>query len=168
MMTSGPEASRQTELLYINHHNWLYHWLFRKTGNSSDAADLAHDTFFSLISTRPQVFIEEPRAYLTTIAKRLLISRYRRAALETAYLDALALLPQGQHPSPEDTYLILETLHEINAMLDALPEKVRETFLLSQMEGLKYTEIAQKMNLSLITVKRYMQQAFLQCLVCIA
>jgi RNA polymerase sigma-70 factor (ECF subfamily) len=60
--------------------------------------------------------------------------------------------------------LILETLHEIDAMLDSLPALVRRAFLLSQLAGMKYEDIAEQLGVSLITVKRYMKQAFLQCL----
>jgi RNA polymerase sigma-70 factor (ECF subfamily) len=49
-------------------------------------------------------------------------------------------------------------------MLDALPPLVKRTFLLSQISGLKYDDIAEQLGVSLITVKRYMKQAFVQCL----
>ena len=59
---------------------------------------------------------------------------------------------------------MLETLHEIDAMLDALPPLVKRAFLLSQLNGLKYQDIAEQLGVSLITVKRYMKQALVQCL----
>jgi len=60
--------------------------------------------------------------------------------------------------------MVLETLHEIDAMLDALPPLVKRAFLLSQINGLKYDDIAKQLDVSLITVKRYMKQAFLHCM----
>ena len=160
--------TQQVEHLYCNHHSWLQGWLRKKLGNPFDAADIAQDTFIRVLAGRQKVRVQEPRAYLTTIAKGLVIDRYQRQALEQAYLATLVLLPVVQHPSAEERYLILETLHEIDAMLDALPAQVRQVFLLSQIEGLKYEEIAEQMGIALITVKRYMKQAFLQCLTCIA
>ena len=68
---------------------------------------------------------------------------------------------------PERQLIILQTLHEIDAMLDALPAPVRRAFLLSQIEGLTYEAIAREIGVSLITVKRYMARAFRQCLDCI-
>jgi RNA polymerase sigma-70 factor (ECF subfamily) len=64
--------------------------------------------------------------------------------------------------------MVLETLHEIDAMLDALPPLVKRAFLLSQISGLKYDDIAEQLDVSLITVKRYMKQAFVQCLLLVA
>ena len=55
---------------------------------------------------------------------------------------AIALRPEAQAPSCEEQYLILETLRQVDAMLDALPSVVRRTFLLSQLDGLTYDAIA--------------------------
>lgn len=151
--------------LYSDHHGWLYGWLRRKLGDASQAADLAQDTFVRILAGRATTPIVEPRAYLTTIAKGLLVNWYRRQALEHAWLDALSHLPEPEVPSPEQRLIILETLQEIDAMLDTLPAGVKRAFLLSQLEGLKYDEIAQTLGVSLITVKRYMKQAFRHCLV---
>jgi RNA polymerase sigma-70 factor (ECF subfamily) len=150
--------------LYCEHHGWLQRWLGFKLGNASDAADLAHDTFIRLIARSDLDTVREPRAMLTTVAKGLLVNRFQRQALERAYLAALAALPELVAPSPEQRLLILETLHQIDAMLDALPPRVRQAFLLSQLDGMAYADIALQLGVSVITVKRYMKQAFLQCL----
>jgi RNA polymerase sigma factor (sigma-70 family) len=150
--------------LYTDHHFWLQRWLSVKLGNAHDAADLAQDTFTRILGRNDLATLNEPRAFLTTVAKGVLINWYQRQALERAYLDALAALPEPTAISPEQRMLILETLHEIDAMLDALPPKVKQAFLLAQLDGLAYADIAQQLNLSVITIKRYMKQAFLQCL----
>lgn len=142
----------------------MQRWLGFKLGNASDAADLAHDTFLRLLGRSDIDTLREPRALLTTVAKGLLVNRFQRQALERAYLEALAALPAPLAISPEQRLLILETLHDIDAMLDALPPRVRHAFLLAQLDGLGYAEIAVRLGVSLITVKRYMKQAFLQCL----
>lgn len=151
------------EELYSVHHGWLYARLRRRLGNAMDAADLAQDTFARILASKVTVF-NEPRAYLTCVAGGLLANWCKRKSLERAYLAALEQLPAPQAPSPEVRYLILETLHEIDAMLDTLPPLVRRAFLLSQLAGMKYEDIAGQLGVSLITVKRYMKQAFLQCL----
>ncbi|MGH8816290.1 MAG: sigma factor, partial [Achromobacter pestifer] len=61
------------QLLYRTHHGWLHNWLRAKLGNTFDAADLAQDTFVRVLRHRHELeALREPRAYLTTIAKRLL------------------------------------------------------------------------------------------------
>ena len=106
----------------------------------------------------------EPRALLTHIAKGLVIDRWRRQDIERAYLETIAHLPAAEVPSPETRLLILETLMRIEALLRELPAITRETFLLSQIEGLTYHQIAARLNVSLITVKRHMRTAFIACL----
>lgn len=154
---------RTIETLYSDHHGWLYRMLHRKLGNALDAADLMQDTFTRILASNVSV-IEEPRAYLNCVARGILANWCQRKSLERAYLTALEQLPEAEAPSPERRFLILETLHEIDAMLDTLPPLVKRAFLLSQIEGLKYDDIAEQLGVSLITIKRYMKQAFLQCL----
>lgn len=109
-------------------------------------------------------FGNEPRALLTHIAKGLVIDRWRRQEVERAYLEAIAHLPQPEVPSPETRWLILETLYRIDAMLRDMPARVRQVFLLSQLDGLTYAQIAEQLQVSLITIKRDMRTAFLACL----
>jgi len=154
---------RAIEALYSGHHGWLYATLKRKLGNAMDAADLAQDTFTRILASQVTV-IDQPRAYLSCVAKGILVNWYQRKALEGAYLDALANVPAHEAPSPEAHFMVLETLHEIDAMLDTLAPLVKRAFLLSQINGLKYDDIAEQLGVSLITVKRYMKQAFVQCL----
>jgi RNA polymerase sigma-70 factor (ECF subfamily) len=151
--------------LYCEHHGWLRGWLDRKLGNASDAADLAHDTFLRLLTRQTtQILGVEPRALLTHIAKGLMIDGWRRQDVERAYLETIAHLPEPEAPSPQDRWLILEALYRIEAMLRDMPEKTRQAFLMSQLDGMTYSQIASVLGVSLITVKRYMRDAFLACL----
>src|SRR6218665_976154 len=98
-----------------------------------------------------------PRAYLPTLAKGVVSEHWRRQALERAYIEALAL-------SPEERLQLLQTLDAIDAMLDGLPHKAREAFVLSQLEGLTYAQIAQRLAISERTVKHHMALGFEHCL----
>jgi RNA polymerase sigma-70 factor (ECF subfamily) len=166
-----PTAEQSLALLYADHHGWLRGWLQRKLGDAADAADLAQDTFLRLLCApehtpeRQSAWqLREARAYLTVVAKRLMVNLHRRRSLEAAYLEALAQLPEAAAPSPEQRLLILETLNELDALLDALPAKVRSAFLLAQLEGLGYAEIATRLAVSERSVKRYMVQAMAHCI----
>jgi len=153
--------------LYASNYSWLVNLLSKKLHCPQKAADLAQDTFISLLSGQSKqhvVDINEPRAYLTTIAQRILFNFYKRQSLERAYMEALSYLPEDFMLSVEDRLILLETLQQIDAMLDGLQESVRSAFLYSQLEGLTYAEIALKLNISQRSVKRYMALAFEQCL----
>lgn len=170
--TSPPytgNTAHAVHTLYTEHHGWLQAWLRRRLGCTHSAADLAQDTFMRVL-LRPQVLptLREPRAYLTTLAKGVVSEHWRRQALERAYLDALALVPQALALSPEERLELLQTLEEIDTMLDGLAPKAREAFVLSQLEGLTYAQIATRLGTSERTVKRYMAQGFERCLALVA
>lgn len=149
--------------LYTGHHRWLLGWLRRRTDNPELAADLAQDTFVRIMVSQRDFYLEEARALLATIARGLVIDHFRRCALEAAFLDMLAQLPPDHGPSPEARLVVLETLNEIDAMLAALPAKVRSAFLLSQLDGLGYAEIATRLGVSISSVQQYMKRAFMAC-----
>lgn len=166
-MSQLSNAVSDVATLYGDHHPWLLGWLRRKLSGSDHAADLAHDTFVRVLTAQTEqraLVLREPRAYLTTVARNLLINHVQRLSLEQAWMDAMAQLPEPMAPSPEQQLLILETLHQIDAMLNGLPPKVREAFLLSQLDGLSYAQVAQQLGVTDRTVKRYMAQAFAQCI----
>lgn len=150
-------------LLYRDHHRWLRGWLRHKLGNAEDAADLAQDAFMRVLRSRNAPEIREPRHYLATIAKGLMVDLFRRRALENEYLAALAHLPEPEWPSPEVRALAVEALMEIDSMLAGLGNRVRQVFLLSQCDGLTYKEIAAQTGLALRTVNKYMAQAMEHC-----
>ena len=175
-MHPGPDSILPTaapynpvDRLYRDHNNWLQGWLRKKLGCAANAADLAQDTFIRILaacetSRNADLDLHEPRAYLTTVATRVLSNHYRRQSLEQAYADALRLMPEAVTPSPEQQLIILETLHQIDSLLDALPHKVRAVFLAAQLDGMTYDEIARHLAIPPRSVRRYMALAYERCL----
>lgn len=164
--TPVPQAPASLlQAVYEDHHAWLCGWLRRKLANPADAADLAHDTFVRLLGKPLQQWqaLREPRAWLTTAAHGLWVDLVRRQALERAYAEALAHVPVQLHASPEDRLLLLQTLTQVDRLLDGLPPKARMAFLLSRLDGLPYAEIAQRMGLGLSSVEKYMATALRHC-----
>ncbi|EPN57248.1 ECF subfamily RNA polymerase sigma-24 factor, partial [Pseudomonas syringae pv. actinidiae ICMP 19096] len=115
MIDAATLPQQTLHALYRDHHGWLESWLRRRMGNAWDAADLSQDTFLRVLSSSQQIAdMQEPRAYLLTVGKRLLSNFYTRRSLEQAYLEALAQLPEDSVPSPEQRWLLLETLQALD------------------------------------------------------
>ncbi len=151
--------------LYRQHHRWLNDWLSRRVGCRALAADLAQDTFVRLLTRpRPLDNADTARRYLRTVAERLCIDQWRRRAVEQAWLDVLAARPEPVDLSPEDHAIIVETFCEIDDMLQRLPRKVATAFVHSQIGGLTYRQIAERMAVSERTVKSYMARAMFECM----
>lgn len=158
---AGPH--QDIHALYSNHHRWLLGWLHRKVGCWHRSADLAQDTFMRLLAREESPSILEPRAFLTTVAQRVMANQWRRDKLEQAYLEALAHQPPSLVPSVEERAILLETLQEIAELLDGLPVPVQRAFLMAQLDGLSQSEIAAALRISVTTVKRYLVRAGTQC-----
>ena len=163
----SPLPPTQLDSLYSAHRSWLAHWLQRRLGNASEAADLAQDTFARLLAgstVQPQTpALRSPKAYLATVAKHLLINHLRRHSLEQAWLAALADVPEQHAPSVEQQVEILQALQAVDAMLDGLKPKVRTVFIMAQIEGYPYAEIATQLGIGERSVKRYMAEALTEC-----
>lgn len=159
-----PAQDQQFTAIYSNHHQWLYRWLYSKLGCSYQAADLAHDTFIRLLAKEQAATeLREPRAFLTTVAKGLLVNYWRRLSVERAYLDVIASQPELTEPSVEERQIIIETLLEIDQLLDGLPAQTRSIFLLSQLDGLTYPHIAAQLSLTVNQVQKAMIKAVRCC-----
>ncbi|MDH0650076.1 sigma-70 family RNA polymerase sigma factor [Pseudomonas sp. GD03858] len=153
----------QVDLLYQAHHRWLRGWLGARVGCREHAADLAQDTFVRLLKARQVSPLKEPRAYLSSIARGLMIDQFRRRALENAYLESLASLPEQEAPSEEQRLVILDTLERLDRALHRLKPRARQAFLMAQLDGLTLTQIALRLGVSRATVERDLARALGVC-----
>ncbi|MFD3232065.1 sigma-70 family RNA polymerase sigma factor [Rahnella sp. WP5] len=153
-------------LIFSEHHNWLQKLFRRRLGNASDAADLAQDVFLRLL-IKPRNFdsLAGARAYLGAMAQGMCIDLWRRKEIERVWLETLNAQPMPVAVSAEHCAVVLETLFQVDTMLRALPVKVRTAFVMSQIRGLTYPEIAVELSVSVRMVKKYMAQAMLHCLI---
>ena len=150
--------------LYASHHRWLFGMLRKKLGCDHKAEDLTQDTFLKVLASQAAPLLQEPRAFLSTVAHGLVVNHWRRIEIERAYASALAhQLPQLA-VSPEDRALVLEALCQIDALLARLPAKASQAFLMARLEGLGYAQIAERLGVSDRMVKKYMAQAMHQLL----
>jgi RNA polymerase sigma-70 factor (ECF subfamily) len=150
--------------LYMEHSQWLTGWIRSRLGCHELAADVAQDTFVRLLK-KPKYFTNmgEARAFLSTVAKGLCVDHWRRKQIEQAWLESLMHSEEQYEPSAEHSSIMIELLCELDAMIASLPKKVANTLILSQLHGLTYREIAERLSVSERMIKRYMAQAMLRC-----
>lgn len=157
---------QQMRLLYCEHHGWLFGWLRRKLGCGHHAADVAQDTFVRILGSRDALLgMREPRAYLATTAKRLLIDEARRQLIEKAYLQELARVAASSQgaPSAQDVAQTVQALMQIEAALAGLAPKARQAFLLCYLEGCTQADAAAELGVSTKMVQKYLIQALAHC-----
>lgn len=150
--------------LYVHHHSWIFNFLRRKLGCTHEAADLTQDTFVKVMLKDNLREVIQPRAYITHIAHGVMVNHVRRKEIEKAYLDCIKHQPEFEYGSPETKAIVLETLFQIDEMLDGLSVKVKKAFLLAQLEGLSHGEIAKEMQVTVSSVRKYIAKALLHTL----
>lgn len=167
MSEATPDAPDRQAIgaLYSDHHGWLFGWLRKRLGCPQNAADVAHDTFARILASRAQLNLREPRAFLATTARRLLIDRARRSKIEQAYLEALYQAAENLEgfPSPEQIMQAVQALEQIALALRGLSDKAQQAFLLRHLDGLGHAEIATRLGVSTKMVQKYLVQALLHC-----
>lgn len=166
MSATPASLQQQVHALYSEHHGWLLGWLRKKLSCPHGAADVAQDTFVRIIASRDALFeLREPRAFLSTTAKRLLVDRARREQLERTYLAELALLAgeSASAPAPDELLMALQALEQIATALATLPLKARTAFLLHYLDEQPQAEVATQLQVSVRMVQKYLVQALLAC-----
>ena len=164
MAVTSPATAEQIDKLYLEHRCWLSTLIQRRLGCPHHTADLVHDTYLRILVSGKLPAAKDSRRYLTHIAKGLVIDVYRRRRIERAYLDYLMQQPIPVFPSPEARAQAVEALVAVSSLLHGLPYKARQAFLLHRLEGLRYHDIAQRMQVSVSSVEKYIARALQACL----
>ncbi|MCP1633565.1 sigma-70 family RNA polymerase sigma factor [Kerstersia gyiorum] len=164
-MSSSAPASSPADLndLYRDNHAWLVSLLRRRLPDAAQAQDLAHDTFERIMRADLAQVLKAPRAYLTTVARNVLLNHVRHERIARAYQESLENLPEPLAPSPEEQLLAVQALEQACAVLDGLPARTRLIFLMSQLEGMTSPEIAAELKLSVNVVKKAVAQGIKHC-----
>ena len=70
MLAADFAQQQDLHALYRSHHGWLQGWLRHKLGNASEAADLAQDTFISVLTAGAAPQIREARPFQCQIERQ--------------------------------------------------------------------------------------------------
>jgi RNA polymerase sigma-70 factor (ECF subfamily) len=132
--------------LYASHGDWLREWLRRYTRCSHRAADLVQDTFCRLLETDAEP-VRNPRSYLSTIARRILIDDIRHREVERAYFAIhAARIGDADYLTPERIVEAAQLLSAVMLLIEALPEKTRHAFMMIRFDGLRYADAASRLG----------------------
>ncbi len=155
----------------------LLGFLSRAVKDRDTAADLTQESYARVLavqqSGRP---VHDPRALLYRTARNLMIDQHRRADVRaesglTASLDdqdaGLEDLPGPLSRQPDAIVAMRENLAAVTAVIDKLPPRCREAFILYKFDGLSYAEIAERMGISRRTVEMQLQIAMQACWRCL-
>jgi RNA polymerase sigma-70 factor (ECF subfamily) len=150
-------TKEEFKLLFDNYFDSVRSYLVYRGAEKEQASDLAQDVFFKVWEKQMDIDIKTALRLLYKMARDMFISQYRRETLEMNYKSSLDF--DSSDFSPEDHLQYKELFSNYTIALAALSEKHRTVFLMSRMEGLKYHEIADRLQLSVKAVEKRMSIA---------
>ncbi len=133
----------------------LCRFAFRFVPDADDAKGIVHDVFVSLWEKMEQLPADTHfRSYLYTAVRNRCLNHLRdqRKVVPLEAAEAQA----AQTEVPIETQ---ELEREIEFAIQTLPDKCREIFELNRKEGLKYSQIAEQLGISVKTVEAQMSKA---------
>jgi len=146
-----PEFSNKLNELQSN----LMSFAFKLTSDKEDAKDLLQETFMKALMYHHKFVIDNNlKAWIYTIMRNTYINDYRRSKLHTKYrcqakdMFYLNFISAMDSYNPDSVYASIE----IESIIETLDDKVKLPFKM-HLDGFKYQEIAEELNLNLGTVK---------------
>lgn len=147
-------TKEEFKYLFDNHFDPVRKYLVYRGAEIDEASDLAQDVFLRLWEKQIVIETKGIRSLLYKMAGDMFISKYRRSKLEKNYLKSID--DDITYISPEEELKHKELFINYQKALARLSEKQRVVFLMSRMEGLKYHEIAEHLNISIKAVEKRM------------
>jgi RNA polymerase sigma factor (sigma-70 family) len=163
IMPSAATRSADFEQLALPLFASLYNHAFWLTRNPAEAEDLVQETFTKSLrafdSFQPGTNF---KAWIFRILRNtFLTTRAGIAASRTVYLednpDTLDTTPSG--PTPEENLIRLDNQAALHTALEQLPPPLREALLLSDVEEIKYKDIAAILDVPIGTVMSRISRA---------
>lgn len=139
---------------YENIRSFAYY----KTGDVELADDIVQEVFLKLWANRATVRDETVKALLYAIATNTIKNHYKHQ--QVVYRFERQSRGDERVDAAADTHIRQEELNrQLQDALAAIPEKARDVFLMNRIEGLSYSEIAERLNLSVKAIEKRMSEA---------
>jgi RNA polymerase sigma factor (sigma-70 family) len=148
------------------HHDSLIKFLRRRLRTADDADDVAQETYIRMMKYQGSREIRSPSAMLFRIAVNV-ANDFGRAAQSRCASGHMAIEDVNlvsEVPSAERTVLADQNLDMLLDVIEKLPPKCKQVFLLSRAEGMTYAEIAEHCGISVKMVEKQISRAVAACL----
>jgi RNA polymerase sigma factor (sigma-70 family) len=149
----------------VGHYGELRRQLSRDLKDPHQAADIAQSSFervFAHVSHERGGIVESPRALLFRVARNLCIDDARRRKVAHEWVARQAGIPLTA-PSSECVASQRQVLARVIAVLESLPPRRREVFLLFRAHGHSRAEIASRLGITEMAVAKHVVRAVLDC-----
>jgi RNA polymerase sigma-70 factor (ECF subfamily) len=157
----GPETTDAVARQFRDLRGKLLAWIRRRVPDPAEAEDLLQESFLRISQRDQGTDVTHLEGYLYRTAESVLADRRRRRRVRHA--DAHVALEPDRHRTDDAdalrTLIAKERLRKVAAALQTLPDRTRAIFVLRRIEGLRYAEIAVRLNMPVRTVEKHMARA---------
>ena len=143
--------------VYLELSKPLRNYLYYKCGNNAEAEDLLQDAFLKLWTNCKKVEFPKAKNFLYTVATNMFLNNVRKGKTVLKFQQKAIFETEAR--SPEEIYREKEFKEILEQTISELPDVQREVFLMNRLDGLKYAEIAERLNISIKTVEKRMSNA---------
>lgn len=152
----------------LPHEAILYNYALKISGNPDDAQDLVQETYYKAFRHFDKFQAgTNSKAWMFMILKNSFINDYRKAKREPQKIDyeqVQNFYENVKSDRAQENNLDHEFYNnlfddELTAAIDRLPNKMREVFLLCDLEGYSYEEIADLVKCPVGTVRSRLHRA---------
>lgn len=148
------------ETLFREYYEALCGFGNKYLGSIEQVEEVVQDTFYNIWKNRKTLNIKTSlKSYLYTAVKNNCLQVLRTRSLDVKYENYYKSHYSNESISPADELNAKELSKVIDKALNSLPERCQKIFKMSRYEGLKYHEIASKLEISIKTVEANMGKA---------
>ncbi len=155
----GTRDTHAFGVLYDKFRPKVYTYALKISGSVEVAEDIVHDVFLKVWQYQEPQKIANLEAFLRVVTRNFTLKWVRRNVLERAVSTEMKYTWNEAESATEQAVNLKEIEEILDQAIALLPPKRRLIFQLCKHEGLKYDEVAERTNLSRLTVKTHMQLA---------
>ena len=163
--TPESDESRATvvERLFREHNEALIRFLRGRVGSHNEALEVAQEAYVRLLSLDQPGAVSYLRAFLFKTAANIAIDRRRRHQNFDRVTGGQLFMELAENRTPERQLSGEQTLGRLGALIEAMPPKCRQSFVLNQIHGLDAATIATQLGITDSMVRKYIVRALLHC-----
>ena len=144
--------------IYDEYFDSVRKFVYYRCGDMEMASDVAQDVFMKVWEKRSFLNEKDLKLLLYKIAADYYTDSYRRK-MRFINVEQSISTTQDETYSPEDEMNFNELIAAYTEALEQMTEKRRTVFLMSRDDGMKYSEIADNLRISVKSVEKHMSGA---------
>ncbi|MDY0099468.1 MAG: RNA polymerase sigma-70 factor [Bacteroidales bacterium] len=151
---------KQFESLFRSSYVALVRYAKTIVRDQDTAEEIVQDLFFRLWQDKEKLKIKSSlNGYLFRAVHNRCLHFIDHCRVVENYARELSIQAGENMENPSEIMYYKELQEKVAAVIEKLPERCGKIFCMSRFEGLKYSEIAQKLSISVKTVEANMGRA---------